>query len=815
MLEEKEEEGNSHNLLSSNDQEHDTTYKSNSSALNTELEEAEVIRKESSVVDSSSETFGKSLSALDSTGEGDRQDSETVQTVEETNSKDILDTSATDQGVGDADHDTDLQEHDEIQTKTALEQLDMNKMFKVNSNKFLLKHSPLKIDSLPPDKSSEQNNDPEDDEQSQPRKRLKIEPVPNLDENDNSKERPSTATNQLSTTPMAIDILSCSNIHTSPNSSENITSTGTENPQTRNDSENLSDSFSSSHRLSPVRVIHPGNGDNNKPNIDSSHINGEILMVATRNNELIDEIHRTHMRINTLMKEYDQLNAKYSEQVSRVKIFTQENEELAKRLEDSYQKNELNVQNNQKLMSELAKIKDEMNMANSNQNLLQNKFDSVCKEVDRWRDENDTLLKSKTELERQFSIANEKLAKLSEEKLDIESKFNDLGNEKGLLQNALDETTQQLENARKEVIVRDQQIVELNAKLDEYLDSERGNSEDTVQLINNLTDEKNRLERELQDIVLSKDSELKTLSNELSELKSSLTALHSNLDTLSVERDALKTELDKRDNELSILNRLFDEANDESKVRYAEVRELKEKLETLKEEKESVDVLNEELQSELNEGKKQLEEQKRNFQRASLELDGVQDRSSAAEEEHKKELEKLRKVIASLEGTLETSQESTERLREENKSLQQQLAEKEKGSDQPMEVALAEGQQANNEELQRLRESFDVQAREQGEEIKSLQNQLLVLREKLEQKDKDANKRLKLLAEDLYHQYSSKHEQKVRNLKKSYEKRYKLEIDKLTVERDGFKEEIERLKKLLSSEREEKKELLRSMEAIE
>ena len=813
----EEEEGNPHYIPGSGGQEQDTTYRSNSSTLNNELGEAEVSKKESPVMDSSSETLSKSPSAPDGTGAGDREDTEAVEAEEGTNSKDIPDTPTADQDVGDTDHNMDIQEHDDIQTKTALEQLDMNRMFKVNSNKLLLKHSPLKVDSDPPSKLSEQNSDPEDDDHNQPRKRLKLGPVPNLDDNGNSKERPPTATNELSTTPMAIDIVSFSNTHTSPNSREYITSTSTENSHTRNGSENLSDSFSSSHRLSPVRVIHPDNGDTNKLNIDRGHVNGEILMVATRNNELIDEIHRTHKQINTLVKGYDQLNAKYSEQVSGIKVLTRENEDLAKRLEDSERKNELNVENNQKLVAELAKIKDEMNMANSNQNLLQNKFDSVCKEADRWKEENEVLLKSKTELERQFSIVNEKLAKLSEERLHIESKVNDLGNEKGLLQNALDGTTEQLENARKEVIARDQQIVELNTKLDEYLNSEKGTSEDTAQLINDLTDEKNRLERELQDVVLSKDNELKTLNNDLSELKSSLTTLHSNLDNLSVERDTLKTELGKRDNELSILNRLFDEANDESKVRYAEVRELKEKLETLKEERESVDALNEKLQSELNENKKQLEEQKRNLQRASLELDGVQDRSSTTDEEHKKELEKLRDVISSLESTLEAAQESTERLREENKSLQQQLEENEneKGSDQSAGVTSAEEQQADNEELQRLRENFDAQAREQGEEIKSLQNQLLVLREKLEQKDKDANKRLKLLAEDLYHQYSSKHEQKVRTLKKSYEKRYKLEIDKLTVERDGFREEIERLKKLLLSEREEKKELLRSMEAIE
>ena len=64
----------------------------------------------------------------------------------------------------------------------------------------------------------------------------------------------------------------------------------------------------------------------------------------------------------------------------------------------------------------------------------------------------------------------------------------------------------------------------------------------------------------------------------------------------------------------------------------------------------------------------------------------------------------------------------------------------------------------------------------------------------------------------MYIQYSSKHEQKVKLLKKGYENKYQNKFDQLNLENKTLSEEIEQLNKQLSSEKEEKQELLKLLE---
>ena len=71
---------------------------------------------------------------------------------------------------------------------------------------------------------------------------------------------------------------------------------------------------------------------------------------------------------------------------------------------------------------------------------------------------------------------------------------------------------------------------------------------------------------------------------------------------------------------------------------------------------------------------------------------------------------------------------------------------------------------------------------------------------------------MQLLAEDLYIQYSSKHEQKVKMLKKGYETKYQDLLDKLTLENTALHDEVEQLQKVINTEREEKQALVKSLD---
>lgn len=152
-------------------------------------------------------------------------------------------------------------------------------------------------------------------------------------------------------------------------------------------------------------------------------------------------------------------------------------------------------------------------------------------------------------------------------------------------------------------------------------------------------------------------------------------------------------------------------------------------------------------------------------------------------------MENLHENLISLQNELKISSDRITTLTKENEVLMEQ----------------------NNNNNNSVTLSNDQKDRD-DEKIKSLGKQVQDWKEKYEAKEKDTNKRLKLLAEDLYIQYSSKHEQKVKLLKKGYENKYQNKFDQLNLENKTLSEEIEQLNKQLSSEREEKQELLKLLE---
>jgi kinetochore protein SLK19 len=75
--------------------------------------------------------------------------------------------------------------------------------------------------------------------------------------------------------------------------------------------------------------------------------------------------------------------------------------------------------------------------------------------------------------------------------------------------------------------------------------------------------------------------------------------------------------------------------------------------------------------------------------------------------------------------------------------------------------------------------------------------------------ENETDKRLQQLAEDLYIQYSKKHEQKVQVLKKGYENKWASKIGKFENENVKLKREIEGLNSQLEQERSEKAEIIK------
>lgn len=196
-----------------------------------------------------------------------------------------------------------------------------------------------------------------------------------------------------------------------------------------------------------------------------------------------------------------------------------------------------------------------------------------------------------------------------------------------------------------------------------------------------------------------------------------------------------------------------------------------------------------ELENKVHKLENECELEKQKFEKTSLELESLQLKNSNIQAEHIKELENLHENLISLQNELKISSDRITTLTKENEVLMEQ----------------------NNNNNNSVTLSNDQKDRD-DEKIKSLGKQVQDWKEKYEAKEKDTNKRLKLLAEDLYIQYSSKHEQKVKLLKKGYENKYQNKFDQLNLENKTLSEEIEQLNKQLSSEREEKQELLKLLE---
>ncbi|GMF07316.1 unnamed protein product [[Candida] boidinii] len=84
--------------------------------------------------------------------------------------------------------------------------------------------------------------------------------------------------------------------------------------------------------------------------------------------------------------------------------------------------------------------------------------------------------------------------------------------------------------------------------------------------------------------------------------------------------------------------------------------------------------------------------------------------------------------------------------------------------------------------------------------IIELQKQLNEAKDKILKNEEETEQNLQNLAQDLYLQYSAKHEQKVLILKKGYETKWSNKLKKLNKENESLKEELESSKKKIQLE---------------
>lgn len=683
-------------------------------------------------------------------------------------------------------------------TKKTLEQLDINKMFESDPKNMTLKYSPLKLATESPNKDTPQEQDDEN-----PRKKLKLDSVPNLGRDDINESE----SIEMSS-PVAIEMIDAK-VNSSP-----LQLSDTEVHDNNNSDNNIdydkSSIISSDHKLTPV---HQQDHINDEDNNDSDFIN----MVARRNEDLIGEIHQFNSKINTLSVSFDKLNEKY--RVTNLnKVSLQNNLDALQNKMDGINAERDNLtKSNENLKTKLKEVRDEIKMLNSNQNLLQSKYDSVSSD-------NEKNKEMKTELERNLQTLQRKNQEIAELLTKTETEKNEVVTnleEQMLANEALSEGNEHksldIESYKSELTEKKEELIQVQEKLDKLLDSQHNNSDDLLETVKTLTSERDDLELKLNNLTEAKNKEIDDLKSRIDELNTRIDTTNDELLRAKDDIVSKTTDAEGKEEELVALRKSFEEANDECKIRVAEVTELNIEIESLKESKIHLEESNNRLLEELGQKKQECINEIENYKKASIEIESVQLKNSNIENEYLVELESLHKTVTSLEGSLKSNHEFTENLKIENEKLKSLL--EAKTSNQKDDEVNSEDILKSNEKIleleNKLKESEDELEKirkNSNDSIQGKDGQITEWKKKLEEKDKDTNKRLRLLAEDLYHQYSSKHEQKVKSLKKTYEKKYESQIEKLNIEQHGLQEEIERLNKQLRSERDEKRELLKSIE---
>lgn len=578
---------------------------------------------------------------------------------------------------------------------------------------------------------------------------------------------------------------------------------------------------SSNHMLSPIIQTNntktfPAGNQNDDDEQDTEFIN----MVSRRNMELSEDIHQVNIKMNNLAMDYQKLTKKYQKYQD---IITDLNKDLDLA---NIKKQELQEQNdNQQKSIEPLKIKlkefvNEIKMLNSNQTLLQKKYDTV------------SLLSEKYEKEQKHleETINNLNMEISKNKVLFEQSSNELESHKEKLNNTESEyekLLQQNETLKEgrnkfetDIKMKDEQVSNLQETIEQMKNSEMSNSTELSEQIKVLTEEQKDLTSKLISLEDAKQIEIKKLTEETASYKKTAEELSEKINNLSKALDEANATLKNRDNTITELNKKLEESNDECNVRIAEVTELNIEIESLKESKIHFEEANNRLQEELNANQIKTQNETDQYKKTSIELESVQIKSNNIETQYLKEIGDLQSTISSLGDTLESAQKSTDDTMKENEQLKKEV---ELLKNRQLEHVADDSQK---EEISELKSKLQLLQKEVDEakttsitshqvnndEVETLKAQIDNWKLKLEEKEKDTNKRLRLLAEDLYHQYSSKHEQKVKSLKKSYEKKYETQIEKLTVEQQALKEEIERVTKQLNLEREEKRELIRTMD---
>lgn len=270
----------------------------------------------------------------------------------------------------------------------------------------------------------------------------------------------------------------------------------------------------------------------------------------------------------------------------------------------------------------------------------------------------------------------------------------------------------------------------------------------------------------------------------------------------TLQRDILGLKAAEADH-LLLINKLttdVDDSNELLTIRKAEVTELNLELEQAKKEMNSLQSIIEEKNYHISQLNETILESSDALNSKNSKIQELHEEIQKQEGEHLTELESFHEEMSNVQSLLSSKSNEAFKLREERDTLQREHDLLKYDTTLLKEELSASDLRVSNLKL-KLNDS-KTKCQELEELVQNLKNEKSLF-------EKDTEKRLQQLAEDLYIQYSKKHEQKVQVLKKNYENKWQNKVNKAEVENERLRREIEGLNSQLEREKTEKNKIIK------
>lgn len=460
-------------------------------------------------------------------------------------------------------------------------------------------------------------------------------------------------------------------------------------------------------------------------------------------------------------------------------------------------------------------LNDDIKELNSNLKLNKEKILRSTHLINKFKDKvnnlnNQILSKDSTILE-----LNEDILSKSRAIEILTLRVKDFEDQASRLNVTLNEKINEIEQITKEKFEIESNLL----KFENDLNLKNNEFENNKNLISNLTNEKSSLIDEISElnakinlIESNQSKELFSLKNELS-LKSKdlslkdiiIGSLTNGSSTLRNSNEILRNEIIELKNSLNEIGIKFNDTSELLLIRKAEVDELNIEINSIKDEYLNLKRLDEHKGHELNELKQTLETRDTELKLQNEKLQELDLLLQKQDTDHLTELESLHSEMSNVQTLFSNKSNELNSIKEQKEAL-----EKENDLFKYELESIKDEAISFNEKFLNLKSKLN----ESKIHNDTLEAQISQLSKEKKALETETDNRLQQLAEDLYIQYSKKHEQKVQVLKKGYETKWASKIAKFENENTKLQREIESLKTQLEQEKVEKTEIIKLWENL-